>query len=191
MADSRRNKVIVCFLPSSSSLLEKSWLNAAAARFAPPTKDGREPMVHVELFFPDYEVEDVIGGTSCGIHYGGKVFMAPKQFTRRDWEFRSFQCRPEQYDKIKNFCTKQVGGGFNYGGYFTPCNLAARHRVSKRKQQKWYCSELVAHALDQGNLIQMNSVTHTHPDILYDAVTAASNTYLDCGRQINTKLLEL
>ena len=62
------------FLPASSDLLEKSVLNTLAAKLAPAVTDGRQhPMVHTELFFPEYEIADSVR-KSCGIHYGGNVF---------------------------------------------------------------------------------------------------------------------
>ena len=184
-------KVIVCFLPSTSELLQKSWLNTAAARLAPPNAEGRKPMVHAELFFPAQEDAEGASGLSCGIHYGGKVFMSPKRFSKKDWIFHSFSCDQSKYNKMKKFCADQVGGGFNYAGYFTPCNIASRNRYTNATQQSWYCSELVASALQAADLIEPGLHAHQHPDQLYQIVRDSEITYLDTGRRFDTSKLQL
>lgn len=190
MARSGRKTVMVCFLPASSELLEKSVLNTMAAKLAPAVTDNRtHPMVHAELFFPEYEVEDTVGGQSCGIHYGGTVFMAPKTFSRKNWLFRSISVTRQQYDKLKKFCTDQVGGGFNYLGYYAPCSLFSGTAVSPSTPRSWYCSELTAGALQNAGVIEQDNVSHLHPELLYQAVMDVS--YVDCGRNICTGSLHL
>ena len=180
-----RDKIIACFLPASSSLLEQSWLNTLAARMAPANTHGREPMVHAELFLPKYEVGDDVSGVSCGIHYGGKVFMAPKLFSRKDWLFRSFSCTPQQRKKVEEFCQKQVGSKFNYMGYYTPCNLAGRNQ----EQGPWYCSELTSAALSHAGIIDHDQAAASHPDALYEYIL--ESTYADCGRNIDFKSMHI
>ena len=177
-----RKKVMVCFLPANSDLLAKSWLNTAAARMA-PSSDRDVPFVHAELFFPRYEHADSLGGKSCGIHYGGKVFTANKLFSRKDWNFRSYSCTPAQYDKVQEFCRAQTGGKFNYMGYYAPCSLG--QAAPSLKQRSWYCSELVNSALVYAGITEPNPVAYSHPDALFEHV--APETYADCGRNINFK----
>ena len=180
-----RDKIIACFLPASSSLLEKSVLNSLAARMAPANTTGREPMVHTELFFPQHEVGSDVSGVSCGIHYGGKVFMAPKMFSRKDWLFRSFSCTPRQRKMVQEFCQGQTGHGFNYMGYYTPCNIASRDQ----KNGPWYCSELTSAALAHAGIIDYDYAAASHPDALYEYVL--ENTYADCGRTIDFKNIKI
>ena len=73
---------MVCFVEADSDLLQQgSWLNRLAAKYSSGNRDN--PMVHVEIFFPEREDADAIHGKSCGIHYGGRVFMEPKRFSRK------------------------------------------------------------------------------------------------------------
>ncbi len=191
-----KNKLMVCFLPSSSELLEKSVLNTLAAKLAPSTGANRsEPMVHAELFFPKYEMGDVVGGDSCGIHYGGKVFVSPKTFSRKNWVFRSISCTPEQYKSTMDFCQSQVGGGFNYLGYYAPCNLFnnggnTQNGMALDNMQSWYCSELTAAALRHSNILSPSaSDAHKHPESLYQAIMDVS--YADSARKFTPGALQL
>lgn len=182
LEDMKKKKIMVCFLPANSGLLQKSWLNSAAARMAPKS-DRSDPMVHVELFFPRYEMGDTVGGDSCSIHYGGKVFVANKNFSRKEWLFRSYSCTEQQYDRAREFCNAQKGGRFNYFGYFAPCGMGSTSGSPTLKQQSWYCSELVNSTLVYAGLTALNPDAFTHPDILFEHVVG--ETYADCGRNIN------
>jgi len=196
-------RVLICFLPANSSLLEDHWLNRAAASYAPRPSDGmRPPMVHTELFFPSNVAAvggagvagaagDEVFGQSCGIHFGGKVFLSPKNFSKKEWQFRSYDCSEVQYDRMYNFCREQVGGSFNRVGYFSPCNPSRWFRKSNTAQQSWYCSELVAHAMLEGGLLAEKdvSVAGSHPEALY-ARCLEGSSYADCGRNLTyTKLV--
>jgi len=185
-----RKTLMVCFLPSSSELLEKSILNTLAAKFAPALTNGREhPMVHAELFFPDYVVGDVVGGKSCGIHYGGNVFLSPKTFSRSTWEFRSISCTPSQYGKALSFCKSKVGNPFNYMGYYSPCALRPFDPRSNQSKKSWYCSELSAAALHYADILPDVGQSYTHPELLYQAVAEIS--YADSARNLLTSKLLL
>lgn len=182
--------VCVCFLPADSQLLDDHWLNRAAAARAPRTPNNEPPKVHAELFFPESETKNSMKGHSCGIHYGGQVFMFPKQFSKNMWQFRSLSVTRQQYDKMLKFCRKQVGGGFNYFGYFTPCNVSANNRLSSmQKKQKWYCSELVATALYHGGILDSISEAALHPQCLFAAIEDVS--YADCCRNLDNQILKL
>jgi len=190
MPSHAQNTVMVCFLPASSDLLEKSVLNTLAAKLAPAVTDGRQhPMVHTELFFPEYEIADSVGGKSCGIHYGGNVFLEPKTFSRKNWLFRSISVTPKQRSMVMEFCKQQVGGGFNYLGYYAPCSLFSGTTEKTAPARSWYCSELTAGALQHAGVLQRDGVCHLHPELLYQTVVDVS--YADCGRSINLGKLEL
>lgn len=187
-----KSHVMVCFLPASSALLEKHWLNSMAAKLAPSVTGSRKsPMVHSELFFPHtgrpFDT-NLVSGKSCGIHYGGKVFLADKVFSKRDWLFRRIDCTPEQQKEMQKFCESQVDGGFNRIGYFAPCNPSSWFRSTEPKQ-KWYCSELTAHALAAGGVIPVELARQgsVHPEKLYQCLEDLS--YVDCGRNLTNTVL--
>ena len=187
-----KGKVMVCFLPSSSELLQKSFLNTMATRLAPKNKDNREPMVHVELFFPTSCSNDSMLGHSCGIHYGGQVFCAPKKFSKRNWLFRTIPISKPQHEKLLRFCKSQEKGKFNYAGYYAPCSLMPRkNRIQEPliSEQSWYCSELVTSALEYAGVIEQGSDAHRHPDCLYEHIKDL--TYADCARSLSTAVLDL
>ncbi len=182
-------KVIACFLPADSSLLEDHWLNRAAAKWSPAPRDASHnaPMVHTELFFPSdaAETSGSITGRSLGIHYGGKVFWAPKRFSKAQWQFRSIPCTDAQYNTMINFSRKQMGGAFNYRGYFTPCGVSSALRsTSLHNTQSWYCSELVAHALWHGELLPSALTSGLHPQTLFDDITDLGSAFHDTARDI-------
>lgn len=187
-----KGRIMVCFLPSSSELLEKSVLNSMAAKFAPTNNDNREPMVHAELFFPTASSNESVLGHSCGIHYGGKVFYAPKRFSKRNWLFRTIPVSKAQHAKLLGFCKSQENGKFNYTGYYAPCSLMPRRQRIQEpliKEQSWYCSELVSSALEYAGLIEQGGDSHTHPDRLYENIKDIS--YADCARSLTTTVLDL
>lgn len=183
-------KVTVCFVRSDSDLLQQgSVLNRLAAYYASGQRE--KPMVHAELFFPTSSSSNssVVSGQSCGIHYGGKVFMAPKTFSRKNWIFRTYSVTDKAYNAVKQFCADRVGDAFNYLGYFTPCNLS--QSTAPANGRSWYCSELVAMALHEGGLIGADDMKYasSHPDLLYD--TVVPNTYADCSRNIVSAKLQV
>ena len=187
-----KGKVMVCFLPSSSELLQKSILNSMAARFAPANSDNREPMVHVELFFPTASSNESILGHSCGIHYGGTVFCAPKKFSKRNWLFRTLSVTKDQHKKLLHFCKSQENGKFNYAGYYAPCSLVPRRQRIQDpliNEQSWYCSELVSSALEYAGILEIGGDSHTHPDRLFENIKDV--TYADCARSLETTILDL
>ena len=183
-------KVYVCFLRADSELLEKHILNSAAAWFSPAT-DGGQPMVHAEVFFPTHDDTASVVGKSCGIHYGGQVFVGEKRFTKKNWVFRALTCTNEQYNKMFNFCRAQRGGEFNYMGYFTPCGVSMQSRVNAVGPQRWYCSELTSAILHAGDIIDCvhDASFYAHPQSLYDRMVPL--TFADCGRNIDDACLQI
>jgi len=188
-------KIVACYLRSSSALLDDHVLNRLAARFAPSTHDGREPVVHVELFFPDKGNPD--NGVSAGIHYGGQMFMHPKRFRRADWTFQSIPATETQVARAKQFCERQKGASFNHIGFFMPgmCNMghSYRERNLATKKMPWYCSELVAYTLMHAGLIDSHCAkrARVHPQHVYDVIQDNCSVYVDCARSFRNTSLEL
>ena len=188
-------KIVACYLRASSALLDDHILNRLAARFAPTTHDGREPVVHVELFFPDKHNPG--SGVSAGIHYGGQMFMHPKLFRRTDWTFQSIPATETQFSRAKQFCERQKGASFNHVGFFMPamCNMghSYRERNLSTKKMPWYCSELVAYTLMHAGVIdsQCTKIARLHPQHVYDAIQDNCSVYIDCARSFRNTLLEL
>lgn len=186
-------EIIVCFLRSSSHLLEDHILNRVAALRAPGS--AKEPMVHVELYFPDKGQQ--ANGLSAGIHYGGTMFMYPKTFKRSDWVFHAIPASETQIKKAKAFCRRQVGAQFNYAGFYLPamCNLTHNYRVhnSDYKRMPWYCSELVSYALLHAGIIDGTTakISSTHPQQCYENLTDACDTYIASARNLQSTSIEL
>lgn len=165
--------MLLAFLASDSQLLESHILNKAAAWAA----GGTNPMIHVEVVFVDRESSDGVIGRSCSIHYGGRVFLEQKRFSRSQWRFRSVSATAEQVKNALKFCGDHVGDGFNKMGYFM--QPIAGVRLSS---DTWFCSEIVAGAL---NAAGMEVSPSLHPNALFKAV--ADLTSPDCPRSVTMK----
>ena len=162
-------KLLLAFLASDSDLLESHILNKAAAWVS----GVQNPMIHVEAVFVTRESSGDVLGRSCSIHYGGKVFLEQKRFSRKQWRFRSVQMSDEQVAKAFKFCQDHVGETFNKLGFFMQPIVGSR-RMSKNT---WFCSEIVAGALRAGGMQVEESL---HPHKLYTAVF--EQTTPDCPR---------
>jgi len=149
-ADTSKTQMFVCFLPATDTIRKIHWLNRAAAYFAHSSEPLEHTMIHTELLFVDMDdsdsvdntfTKDTIVGQSCSIHYDGTVFLEPKSFSRKEWNFR--QC-PETWrpKKALDFCEQHVGDKFNKIGYYV--QPICRARMSSNR---WFCSEIVAGAL--------------------------------------------
>jgi hypothetical protein len=166
-------KMLLAFLASDSELLETHFLNKAAAWAA----GGKNPYIHVEVVFVEREAREGIIGRSCSIHYGGKVFLEHKRFSRSQWRFRSVSANKEQVQSALKFCVDHVGEGFNKTGYFLQPFAGAR-----LSSNTWFCSEIVAGAL---NAAGMQVASSLHPNDLFKAV--ADLTAPDCPREVEMK----
>ena len=103
-------------------------------------------MIHTEVVFVDRESPSDIVGRSCSIHYGGKVFLEQKRFSRKQWRFRSVSCSKDQVKAAFQFCQNHVGDSFNkYGYYMQPFSKGS---ASTEGKNTWFCSEIVAGALE-------------------------------------------
>ena len=195
MSKPATQNIIVCYLRSSSTLLQDHFLNRMAAIRAPATDDNSEPMVHVELYFPDPSDRDT--GLSAGIHYGGRMFMFPKTFKRTDWTFHSVPATQRQVAKAKAFCRRQLGASFNYQGFFlpSPCNLTHSYRVrnADTKRMQWYCSELVSYALHHAGILDDAATKHAskHPTAMYNVMNDHCDTYMDSARSLKGNIIQL
>ena len=86
-------------------------------------------MIHAEVVFVDRESAQDIVGRSCSIHYGGKVFLDQRRFSRKQWQFRSVSATKEQVKAAFKFCQEHVGDGFNKTGYYLqPFSRRIHHR---------------------------------------------------------------
>lgn len=166
-------KMLLAFLASDSELLESHILNKAAAWAA----GGDNPMIHVEVVFVDREARDGIIGRSCSIHYGGKVFLEQKRFSRTQWRFRSVSATDAQVQTALKFCGDHVGEAFNKTGYFLQPFAGVR-----LSSNTWFCSEIVAGALNAAGVKVAPSL---HPNALFKAV--AELTSPDCPRNVEMK----
>ena len=164
-------RLLVAFLAADSDLLESHILNKAAAWVS----GDNNPMIHAEVLFVDRESADGVIGRSCSIHYGGKVFFKQKKFSRSQWRFRSVSMSQENIRKAMKFCQEHVGDSFNKVGYFMQ-PVSAQRLASN----KWFCSEIVAGALNAGG---MNVPPSLHPNALYRAI--ADTTTPDCPRDMS------
>jgi hypothetical protein len=189
-------KIIICYLRADSDVLEDHILNRLAARLAPKYDDDeREPVVHVEMFFPD--LHDTSTGLSAGICYGGKVFMHPKRFSRTTWEFHSVPVTESQLYRAKEFSDRQRGASFNYRGFFMPqpCGLGHDYRSQRLATHKmpWYCSELVSYALMHAGVLEGDKayLASKHPNATYQVIERHCDTFIDCARNLHKHKFEL
>ena len=178
----------VCFLQNDIELMESHWLNRMAAWLAP--KSEHTPKIHVELFFPDNtRHDDIVEGKACSIHYGGRVFMQKKRFSRKQWSFRTLNVTQSQYDKIEMFCKGHKGNTFNYVGYyFQPINFLGIHPYTYTffgMNPKWFCSEICIEALKAGGVLKDSISSSIHPQTLFEMLE--DSTTVDCVRNY-TKL---
>tara|TARA_B100000683_G_scaffold107998_1_gene106333 strand:+ start:21 stop:530 length:510 start_codon:yes stop_codon:yes gene_type:complete len=162
-------KLLLAFLASDSELLESHILNKAAAWVS----GEKNPMIHVEAVFVDSESAGDVIGRSCSIHYGGKVFLDQKRFSRKQWRFRSVGLSDAAVRKAFAFCEAHVGEEFNKVGFFMQPVVGSR-RMSK---DTWFCSEIVAGALRAAGMDVEESL---HPHKLYTSLCDVTTP--DCPR---------
>lgn len=159
----------VCFLENDQEIMERHWLNRVAAMLS----SSARAKIHVELFFPEANHGEIVSGKACSIHYGGKVFLAKKNFSRKQWSFRTVNMSSEQYKRIKMFCEAHVGNSFNYLGYYLqPFQLPITpyHPTTFGFQPRWFCSEICIEALKAGSVLGENTNASMHPHELFEAL---------------------
>jgi len=168
--------VYVCFLEADAELMEQHWLNKAAAYFS-PEKNGK---IHVELFFPESEQPEnteVVKGLACSIHYGGRVFLTQKHFSRKQWSFRTLSVSKKQKEDMLAFCREHVGDHFNHLSYFLSpwCEVGPEYPLMFGYGARWFCSELVVCGLRVGGVLDVSACgCSPHPQRLFRVLESAS-----------------
>lgn len=163
----KTKELVLCFLNANSQLLADSYLNRWAAKVAPRTKYNQPPQVHVELLFRD---DTELKGMSCSICYNQTVHYQQKRFSRSNWTFRSIYVTPQAYTRVKTWCQMRRGEKFNRLGFYL---LAIGWRISGswpttfNYKHTWYCAELIATALQIGNVLPNTMTMVMHPEELY------------------------
>lgn len=165
----RARKLYVCFLPADSKLLEDHMLNKLAT-MAAPRGSGPSPMIHAEIMFVDGETKEDVLGEACSIHYGDKVFLTEKRFSRDSWVFRQVQCSQQDIARAHAYCEEQVGKGFNKIGYFTTPFCSARHMPFTN--DRFFCSQIVGNALLCAGI---DVLPDQHPHGLYTSLMATTS----------------
>ncbi len=180
-------RIMVCFLDMNSEYVEEAFVNKMAACMSGDTSD-QPKIIHVELFFPDERKNSIhsnnLVGLSCSIHYKGKVFLEPKQFSKKNWKFRTLSVTNQQYDNCLRFCQNTVGADFNYPGYylyFMPSML--RPGSTTFGKARYFCSELVTEALKAGDVFDKTQSSKIHPHALFQLLQDQS--MIDCARQLD------
>ena len=166
-------RMLVAFLAADSDLLESHILNKAAAWAA----GVDNPMINAELLFVTRQTEQGFVVRSCSIHYGGKVFLEQKRFSRNQWRFRSVSATETQVQSALKFCQEHVGEPFNKVGFFL--QPVTGKRLAKKS---WFCSEIVPGALNAAGVQVPPSL---HPHALFEAI--AFRTTPDCPRVLEMK----
>lgn len=178
----------LCFLENDQEIMEAHWLNKMAARLAP--KSTENPKIHVELFFPGAGTsknKEVVTGRACSIYYNGSVFMVKKNFSRKQWSFRTLNVNQDQYNKIYHFCQAHVGEKFNHLSYFT-YPLRCNEKFSPGPytpeffgmKPRWFCSEICVAALQAGGVLDEKIHPSMHPQKLFTMME--ESTTPDCVR---------
>ena len=163
----------VCFLETDQEIMERHWLNRMAAWVSPSDK----AKIHVELFFPEENRGEIVSGKACSIHYSGKVFLTKKNFSRKQWCFRTVSVNTEQLKRIRMFCEAHVGEHFNYMGYYLqPLRLPLTPYTPQwlGLSPRWFCSEICIEALKAGGVLGDNVNASLHPQELFEALQDAT-----------------
>jgi len=155
-------KVTLAFLHADSTALESHWMSTAAKRLA--QRAGLEPYIHVELLFPDGNSYSITATT-------GKVHkVATKEFSRSEWEFVDLYLSPPQIQAAQLFCNQTYlrGAGFNWTGY-----ALSTVWPWSGNNEKFFCSEFVATALQAGGLLPGVEPASLMPAQLYALIRQA------------------
>ncbi|MBM62760.1 MAG: hypothetical protein CL484_07410 [Acidobacteria bacterium] len=172
--------VTVAFLGSASPALRRHPLNTLAALLAPRKPQDPDAYVHCELLFPD-------NGEALSIVHNGTVQLAPKNFTRSGWTYRSVPCTRQQLSTMRSFAHAAVGDGFNTTGYWSPCGIGTKplgHSMTDPSnraglRRRWYCSELTSECLASCGLVQelgLPRAVHLHPHALWQSLVDSDAT---------------
>ena len=170
----KMKEVVLCFLDIESNMLRDSWLNSWAARLAPRSKHKRAPQVHVELFFRDGDSSE---GYCTSITYNKKIHWFKKSFSRQ-WSFRSIYMADHVYAKLKAFCLQHIGCKFNKVGFYLMSlglRIPGTYPTYFGFKRRFFCSEYVATALRECELLPQNASKVMHPQELYELIAPISS----------------
>ena len=132
---------------------------------------------HVEIIFENTQRPEYI--YACSVLQNGTVFFREKGFSREGYEYLTVSgLHPEAVNRMKNFCYQEsVKGstfndsGFNRAGSPLP-EMHSRSRMQNYRDSpnKWFCSQLVTAALQQGGLLEEYIAGTMTPAAIYDAL---------------------
>jgi len=152
-------KVTIAFLHADSKALDSHWMNRAATMQA-RSLDGLVPYVHCEILFPETD------GSSYSITANlQKVHrVCSKQFARDEWEFLTLHLPEKTVYDMQLFANQKHAQecGFNWVG-FTSAGVWPISGGGK----KYFCSEFVCEALQQGGLLKDVRASSMTPARLY------------------------
>ena len=134
---------------------------------------------HVEIIFENVNrPEDFY---ACSVVDKGKVFFMEKGFSREGYEYLTITgLKPEQVNKMQNFCFSEAinksefneTGLYRAGSPFPEMNCSEKQIKLNRvfKVKRWFCSQLVTAALQQGGLLERYIPGSMTPAAIYDAL---------------------
>lgn len=178
-------EVVLAFLPADSSLLQRSYLNWAAARIAPSRQKkrygapGQAPMVHAEIWLKENDND----GFAASICYNKTCHYDRKRFSRKTWSFRSIYVSKAQFKKLQLFFSAHKGCKFNKVGFFA-LGLAGLRISGKWPERlgwrpRFWCSELIVTGLKAVGYFEKSGPgaisTQCHPEELFQFVGIISS----------------
>lgn len=123
---------------------------------------------HVEILFQEgLDSENFI---TSSIEQGRYVYWKRKTFGRKNWEYITVSgLTKNQVQNMRNFCYKESQNNkfFNENGMFRSITPLPKKNYD---QKKWFCSEYVTTALQQGGLLENLNPSATTPTSLYNNI---------------------
>lgn len=123
---------------------------------------------HVEIIFTDADNPSL--SYACSVFQGGEVFFDDdKGYSRDGYEYLTISgMQPADVQRMENFCFQEAynRSPFNSRGFYRAGTPFPR----KKSSGEWFCSELVATALQQGGLLTEYTPGAMTPLGIYDAI---------------------
>lgn len=126
-------------------------------------KVTKGPYSHCELVFPDGMAY------SASIQDGGTRFKYIS-FDLEKWDFIDLPLFVVQMARMDAFCIKETGSDYDYPGVFR-----FLLPVIPESENRWFCSEVVCAALQEGGLLWGVNPWQVHPSLLYSLLKEALN----------------
>lgn len=130
---------------------------------------------HVEIIFENVKRPDDF--YACSVVDEGRVFFMEKGFTRQGYEYLTITgLKPEQVNKMKNFCYHEAcnKSEFNERGFYRAGSpfpeMMCADQYNRFEVKRWFCSQLVTAALQQGVLLKGYIPGSMTPTAIYDAL---------------------